>query len=293
MRFIQYFALAFAVALAGCSSNEETENPTADMGERMLYDRASSKLKASQYDAAIQLLQAIESNYPFGRYAEQAQLELIYAYYQNFEPDLATASADRFIRLHPQHANVDYAYYMKGLAAYTKSSSFAGRFFPTDSAKRDPGAARESFAHFSQLLARYPDSQYAADAEKRMINLRNILARYEINVASYYFERGAYLAAANRGRFVVENFQRTPAVGDGLATMVQAYKLLDMDDLAEDALATLRLNYPDHYALDSDGNFKYRQIDANNRSWLNQMTFGLADRPEPPGFDSRENAPRR
>ena len=288
MRFIQYIAFAAAVGLAGCSSNE-TEDPAADLGERKLYERSVSKLKASQYDAAIQLLQAIESNYPFGRYAEQAQLELIYAYYQNFEPDLATASADRFIRLHPQHSNVDYAYYMKGLAAYTKSQGVIGKFFPTDVTKRDPGAARESFAHFSALLARYPDSQYAADAEKRMINLRNVLARNEIHVASYYFQRGAYLAAANRGRFVVENFQKTPAVGDGLATMVQAYTLLNMPDLANDALATLRLNYPDHYALDSEGNFEYRQIDKNKRSWLNQATFGLADRPEPPGFDSRTN----
>jgi len=286
MRFIQYFTLAAVVAISGCSSNE-TEGPDVAQGERKLYEQASSKLKASQYDMAIQLLQAIEANYPFGRYAEQAQLELIYAYHNNYEPDLAASSADRFIRLHPQHPNVDYAFYMKGLSAYSKSTSSIGRFFPIDGTKRDPGAARESFAHFAQLLQRFPDSQYVPDAEKRMVHLRNVLARYEIHVANYYFTRGAYLAAANRGRYVVENFQRTPAVADGLATMVQAYTLLNMDQQANDALTSLRTNYPNHYALDAGGNFKYRQMDKNDRSWLNQLTFGLADRPEPPGFDSR------
>ena len=149
---------------------------------------------------------------------------------------------------------------------------------------RDPGAARQSFADFSQLLSRFPDSQYAADARKRMIYLRNLLARYEVHVASYYFKRKAYLAAANRGAFVVENFQRTPAVPDALATMVQAYRLLGLEDLASDAEEVLRANYPDYPAFDENGNFVIRTDTV--RSWLNTATFGLIDPPPPLGFDT-------
>src|SRR5690606_2141674 len=129
--------------------------------------------------------------FPFGTYAEQAQLELIYAYYMSNDPDAAIATANRFIRLHPQHRNADYAYYMMGLSAFTKDKGMFERVLPTDLTMRDPGAARESLANFAQLLNRYPDSPYAADAKKRMLYLRNLLARYEIHVANYYFKRGA------------------------------------------------------------------------------------------------------
>jgi outer membrane protein assembly factor BamD len=188
--------------------------------------------------------------------------------------------------LHPQHPNVDYAYYMKGLSSFVEGQGLFERYMPTDLTKRDPGAARQSFADFSQLVTRYPDSMYAADARKRMIYLRNLLARYEVHVANYYFLRGAYLAAANRGRYVVENFQRTPAVPDALAVMVQAYKLLGMDDLANDALITLRSNYPTYPALDANGELI---LNINQeRSWINKITLGLFDEPAPPGFDTRE-----
>ena len=148
----------------------------------------------------MRALQLLESRFPFGRYAEQAQLELIYAHYNNYEPAAAIEAADRFIRLHPQHPNVDYAFYMKGLAAYTQDQGLFDRWLPRDITKRDTGYAQEAFAEFAQLLARYPDSPYAPDARARMVHLRNLLARAEINVANYYFRRGAYVAALNRGR---------------------------------------------------------------------------------------------
>ncbi|NIB40237.1 outer membrane protein assembly factor BamD [Pseudomaricurvus alkylphenolicus] len=272
--------------LAACSSQEE-QGPSYTT-EKDFYEAAQRQLKSRQWELAIENLQALEANFPFGTYAEQAQLELIYAYYRNFEHEASSAAADRFIRLHPQHRNVDYAYYMKGLASFTEGSGMFERFLPTDLTQRDPGSARQSFAYFSQLLARYPKSQYAPDARKRMIYLRNLLARYEIHVANYYLKRGAYVAAANRGRYVVENFQQTPAVPDALAVMVQSYDLLEMKELGDNALKTLASNYPNHPALES-GEFDYQyRSRLGERSWVSYATFGLFDKKEPPGFDSRE-----
>ena len=238
---------------------------------------------------SIRALQTLESRYPFGRYAEQAQLELIYAHYGAYAPEAAIEAADRFIRLHPQHPNVDYAYYMKGLATATANEDFLTRMTPTDQTKRDTTFAKEAFAEFAQLVSRYPNSPYAPDAKARMVHLRNLLARHEIHVANYYFRRGAYLAAANRGRYVVENFQRTPAVADGLAVMAQGYLLLGMNDLAEDAIETLKLNYPDHPSLNRKGEFDtvYTE-DGLQRSLINKASFGLFDPPKPPQFDSRK-----
>src|SRR5690606_20492997 len=228
-------------------------------------------------------------NFPFGTYAEQAQLELIYAYFMSGQSDAAIASANRFIRLHPQHRNVDYAYYMMGLSAYDKDKGMFERILPTDLTMRDPGPARESLANFSQLLVRFPDSAYAADARKRMLYLRNLLARYEIHVANYYFKRGAYLAATNRGRYVLENYPQTPAIPDALAVMVQGYKLLGMPEAAEQTLAILRTNYRDHPVLDNKGQFNERySYGDGKRSWVSRVTFGLFDKTDPPGFDTRK-----
>ncbi len=281
--------LALLLLLGGCSwFNDEDEVPP-DEGERALYEAAQKNLRAANYDLAIKNLQLLEARYPFGPYAEQAQLELIYAYYRNYDHPEAVAAAERFIRLHPQHPSTDYAYYMKGLSAFTEGEGLLERFLPTDRTHRDPGPARESFADFAQLLARYPGSEYAADARARMVHLRNLLARYEINVANYYFKRRAYVAALNRGRYVVENFQETPAVPDGLAVMAQAYLILGMDDLAQNAIAALRSNYPQHPSIDDSGNFIAQRYSGDGQtSWLRIATFGFADRLEPPRFDSRE-----
>jgi len=271
--------LAFVTA---CSSNkpEVDEN----LSETELYQQAQEDLNSNSYNNAIAKLKALESRYPFGRYAEQAQLELIYAYYKNVEPEAAKAAAERFIRLHPQHANVDYAYYLKGLASFDQDRGLIARFIPLDLTKRDPGAARDSYNEFAQLTSRFPNSRYAPDAKARMIYLRNLLAAYEIHAGRYYLTRQAYVAAANRGRYVVENFQETPSVADGLALMVEAYQRLELDDLAATSLETLKLNYPDHPNL-VDGQFVPRVEEADNRSWLAKATLGLieSDAPLPPG----------
>ncbi len=287
MRLI--LATFFVLLLGACSSNEELELPPgANSSEFELYQEAQRYLKNKNYELAVQALQLLESRYPFGRFAEQAQLELVYAHYNNFEHEAAIEAADRFIRLHPQHPNVDYAYYMKGLSAYTVNEGLFDRFLPRDVTQRDVSYAREAFAEFAQLLARYPDSAYAADAQARMVHLRNLLARAEINVANYYFRRGAYLAATNRGRYVVENFPHTPAVADGLAVMIQGYRLLGLEDLAKDSLDVLVLNYPDHPSVDDNGNFiTDYNFDGPDRSIWNRMSFGLIDRPTAPQFDNR------
>lgn len=271
--------------LTGCSSDEEKPQ---DMNEKALYDAAQKNLKNDNFTLAVKNLQLLEARYPFGPYAEQAQLEIIYAHYRSYEPEAAVAAADRFIRLHPQHPNVDYAYYIKGLANYSDGEGFLDRFLPTDMTQRDPGAALQSFENFRQLLYRFPDSPYAADAKARMLYLRARLARHEINVANYYFKRGAYLAAANRGRYVVENFPQTPATADALAVMVQAYQLLELSDLANDALAVLKTNYPTHPSIDENGQFKTKfKTGKDERSFVNKISFGLFDPVQPPKFDNR------
>jgi outer membrane protein assembly factor BamD len=280
--------LIVLAGLVACSGNDELPDIAADSGEQQIYDEVQRYLRNQNYDLAVRSLQLLESRYPFGSYAEQAQLELIYGHYGAYEHEAAVEAADRFIRLHPQHPNVDYAYYMKGLSAYAGNENIFQRFVPTDQTKRDTNHAKEAFAEFSQLVSRFPDSPYAADAKARMVHLRNLLARHEVNVANYYFRRGAYLAAANRGRFVVENFQRTPAVPDGLAVMAQGYLLLGMDDLARDSIDVLAMNYPEHPSLDKNGEFSsVFTLEGLQRSWINRASFGLFDPPKPPQFNNR------
>ena len=284
--FNKLLALLLIATLAGCASEPERQ----ELSEREIYETAQGYLNSKNFSLAIQNLQLLESRYPFGPYAEQAQLEIIYAYYRGGDNEAAIAAADRFIRLHPQHEKVDYAYYMRGLSNYTEGEGLLERFIPTDMTQRDPGSAIQSFEDFRQLLQRFPDSTYADDARARMIYLRNRLARYEINVANYYFKRKAYLAAANRGRYVIENLPQTPAVPDALAVMVQAYLLLGMNDLAEQSLSVLRKNYPDHPNLDKNGNFISQVGVEQEGSLINKATFGLFDRYAPPRFDNRNKS---
>ncbi|MFL0795965.1 MAG: outer membrane protein assembly factor BamD [Cellvibrionaceae bacterium] len=285
-RFLFIALLSSLLSLTGCSSTDEKKEPRSYTAEEF-YKQGVKQLKYHDYEGAILNFQGLEAEFPFSRYAEQAQLELIYAYYKDFDYEAADSAADRFIRLHPHHSNVDYAYYMKGLAASRVGGDALGDLIPVDNSQRDPAGAREAFSYFAQLLELYPDSRYAADARKRMVHLRNLLARNEIHAANYYFKRGAWLAAANRGKYVVENFAKTPAVADGLAVIIQAYTLLGSETLAKDALATLKLNFPDYPYLDKNGNFVLQSTNEN-RTWLNRASFGLFGKSTLVGFDTRE-----
>ena len=271
---INLLLILAALLIGGCSKDDEEEDP--DATELSYYTSAQDSLRAGNYTGAIGKLQLLESRFPFGRFAQQAQLEIVYAYYKSSQPEEARAAADRFIRLHPTHPNVDYAYYLKGMIGFDQDKSLLASFISMDPSTRDPGAARESFNDFSQLIRQFPNSEYAPDAQRRMRYLRNLLAASEVNVARYYIKRGAYVAAANRGRYVFENLQEAAAMPDALAVMVEAYRLLGMDELADQALLVLSSNYPDHQSLDKDGNFRAgKSTGGGKRSWLRIISFGL------------------
>ncbi|MDF2182324.1 outer membrane protein assembly factor BamD [Neptuniibacter sp. CAU 1671] len=267
--------LLFSFALSACSWFKD-KLPEPDIPEQQLYEEALQAMDLNDWDLALEKLQLLEARYPFGRFSEQAQLELIYAYFNNYEPEAARAAADRFIRLHPNHDNIDYAYYLKGLTAFEQDRSWVASYLPVDESKRDPGAALESFESFNQLVTRYPDSQFSPDAQKRMVYLKNRLAAYEVHVARYYIKRGAYVAAVNRGRYVVENMQETPALADALGVQVEAYTLLGRQQLAADTLAVLQENFPD---------YQYTPAYKAEKSLLDAATFDLfssAEEPPPP-----------
>ncbi|WP_299179853.1 outer membrane protein assembly factor BamD [uncultured Neptuniibacter sp.] len=274
MRITKTLVIAlFCIMTAACSWFEDVEK-YPDVPEQQLFDEAMTAMDESNYDLAIEKLQLLEARYPFGRFSEQAQLELIYAYFNNYEPEAARASADRFIRLHPNHDNIDYAYYLKGLTAFEQDISWITQYLPIDETQRDPGAALDSFESFATLVNRYPESQYAPDAQKRMVYLKNRLAAYEVHVGRYYIQREAFMAAANRGRYVIENMQETPAVPDALAVMVEAYTHLGQQDLAADAQSVLQANYPD---------YQYTPIFKGEKTLFDAATFDLfSDNKEPP-----------
>lgn len=251
--------LAFGFALSGCGLLPEVADETAGWSAQRLYAEAKDNLNDGNYERAIKLYETLEARYPYGRYAQQAQLEVAYAYYKDQEPISAIAAADRFIKLHPNHPNVDYAYYLKGLANFTEDQSLFSRFSDQDMSERDPRAARESFAAFKELVTRFPDSKYAEDARARMKYLVNALAANEVHVAKYYLKREAYVAAANRAKSVVVNYPETPAIEEALAIMVVAYDKLGIQDLRDDARRVLALNFP---------NSRYAKgVDLSGKAW--------------------------
>ncbi len=236
--------MLFAAAMAGCGLLPEQIDETKDWSASRLYAAAKSDLRDGNYERAIKMFERLEARYPYGPYAQQAQLEVAYAYYKSNEPVSAIAAADRFIKLHPNHPHVDYAYYLKGLANFIEEQGLLAGLGSQDMSERDPKAARESFDAFKELVTRFPDSKYTPDALARMRYLVNALARHEVHVARYYYKRGAYVAAANRGKYVVENYPQAPALEEALYVMAMSYDRLDLTDLRDDALRVLRLNFP-------------------------------------------------
>ncbi|ALO46772.1 outer membrane protein assembly factor BamD [Pseudohongiella spirulinae] len=274
MRVLLAIVILFTSVSCSLFDSEERDEFASLSTEEQFYRTANQQLNASNFTAAVRTYQALESRFPFGQYAAQAQLELIYAHFRSGNLEGARAAADRFMRLHPDHPSIDYAYYLKGVASFSENTGFMSRFLPTDQSKRDISRARDAFNEFSILLSLYPDSDYAADARARMIYLRNNLATYEIHVANYYLERRAYIAALNRGKYVVENFQGSPVVAEALSIMIECYLRLGLDDLADTSLALLRDNYPDHPTLDSNGQFIVRNH-VTDPSLLYTVSFGL------------------
>ena len=251
--------------VSSCSSNEEM--PDERLVEKELYDQAQTRLKNGSFSTAILSLEALESRFPFGRYAEQAQAELIYAYYMNSQFEASQSAAERFINLHPRHSHTGYAFYMKGLAAFTDDSGLFSRYFQSDLAKREVVMAQTSFGELSEFITRYPDSKYVPHAKQRMIYLRNLLAEHEIYVADFYMKRGAYLAAIGRAKYVIENLPNTPQTPFALSILVEAYEILEYEELRKTSLEILNANYPN---FDFQGNESVKE-----RSWANILTLGL------------------
>ncbi|MDH5447061.1 MAG: outer membrane protein assembly factor BamD [Gammaproteobacteria bacterium] len=239
--------------LNGCASTGggDPDDPTYGLSAAEIYKEAKTNLLDGNYETAIQFYEKLESRYPYGNYATRAQMEIAYAYYKFDEPESAILASDRFIKLHPNHPNVDYLYYLRGLASFNIGESGVATSLGQDRTERDPKSFRRSFTYFSELVKKFPKSRYARDAVQRMTHVRNSLAKHEVHVAKFYFDKDAYVAAANRGKYVVENYQRTPAVADALAIMVKSYQKMEMSELAKDALRVLEVNHPDHPDLAS------------------------------------------
>ncbi|WP_131862328.1 outer membrane protein assembly factor BamD [Crenobacter luteus] len=236
-------ATLLALGLAACATTEPKDETRGWTVEK-LYSEARDELNSGNYTRAIKLYETLEARFPYGRYAQQAQMDLAYTHYKDGEPEQAIAAADRFIKLHPAHANLDYIYYLKGLVYYNDDSSVLAKWAGQDLSERDPKATREAFLAFRELVSRFPDSQYAPDARDKMLKLVNALGGHEMHVARYYMKRGAYLAAANRAQSVVKEYANTPFVEEALALMVSAYDKLGMKPLGDDARRVLALNYP-------------------------------------------------
>jgi outer membrane protein assembly factor BamD len=239
--------------LSGCGLLPEQIDETTNWSASRLYATAKEALGEGNYERSIQLFEKLEARYPYGPYAQQAQLEVAYAYYKDNEPISAIAACERFIKLHPNHPHVDYAYYLKGLANFIEDQSLFARFGDQDMSERDPKATQEAYEAFKELVDRFPNSKYAEDAAARMRYLVNALANHEVHVARYYYKRGAFVAAANRGKHVVEHYQRTPAVEEALGIMARAYEKLGMNDLRDDTLRVIKLNFPNSPWLTGEG----------------------------------------
>ena len=236
--------LVAALTLGGCGLLPEVKDETSGWSAQKLYAEAKDELNSGNYERAVKLFETLESRYPFGRYAQQAQLEVAYAYYKDNEPIPAIAACDRFIKLHPNHPNVDYAYYLKGLANFNDDLGYLGNLVDQDMSERDPKAARDAFLSFKELVTRFPDSKYAEDSTARMKYLVNALAGNEVHVAKYYLKRKAWVAAANRAKEVLKTYPEAPALEEALAIMVVAYDHLNLTELRDDAQRVLKLNFP-------------------------------------------------
>jgi outer membrane protein assembly factor BamD len=239
-----FLALLTCGLLGACGLLGDQTDETRGWSAAKLYTEARAELNDRNYEQAIKYYEKLEARYPYGRYAQQAQIETAYAYYKDEDVPSAVAAADRFIKLHPNHPSVDYVYYVKGLANFNEDLGIFGYISGQDLTERDPKAARAAFDAFKDLATRFPNSKYTPDAIHRMNYLVNTLAAHEVHVARYYMKRGAYVAAAGRAQFALKTYPQAPANEEGLLIMVKAYDALGMQDLRNDAERVMLKNFP-------------------------------------------------
>ena len=240
-----------AALLGGCASDPDDE--TVGWSAQRLHTEAKDAMGNKDWPRAVRYLEKLEARYPYGRFAQQAQLEIAYAHWKDGERASAIAAVDRFIKMYPNHANVDYAWYLKGLINFNDQYGMFSQITTPDMSDRDPKSTRESFAAFKEVVARFPDSRYAPDAAARMRYLVNALASHEVHVARYYMKRGAYLAAANRAQYAIQHYAQAPALEEAVFVLVLAYDRLGMNDLRDSADRVMRKNFPDSRYLKPGG----------------------------------------
>jgi outer membrane protein assembly factor BamD len=242
------FALVATLLMSGCAS-DGNKDETDGWSETKLYSEATEKLKDNDFAKCGTYFEKLEARFPFGPYSQQAQINAAYCYWKASEQAQALVAVDRFIKLHQGSPNLDYAFYLKGLITFNDDLGFLGKFTGQDLSERDPKAAREAFEAFKVVVDRFPNSKYAPDALDRMRYIVNSLAEADVIVARYYFQRGAYLAAANRAQLVLKDYDRAPAVEEALYILIKSYERLGMTDLSTDAVRVFNLNFPDSQML--------------------------------------------
>ena len=240
---LRLFTAGLVLLLAACGTLEQPDETVGWPPDR-LYSEARKDIEARNWGQAIKLLEKLEARYPFGRWAEQAQLQIAYAHYRNNERILAVAALDRFIKLHPNHPNLDYAFYMKGVVNFNEQEGLFAALGGQDLAERDLQAARDAFDAFRTLVSRFPQSRYVSDAESRMVYLIDSMAAGELAVARYYYRRGAYVAAANRAQGVVRQFPTARSTEQALVMLADSYDRLGLPELRDDTRRVLQKSFP-------------------------------------------------
>lgn len=250
MKNVKYLILMFLVILvAGCATPPTGSAVFKGRAPEEIFQKGEKCLAKKHYKDAVSAFEAFDALYPFDSRAEQAQLDLIFAYYKAKDFDSAVATADRYIQLYPMSSKIDYVYYIRGVVNMEHNLNWVYNAFPCDPAKRDLTSLQCAFTDFQKLIQQYPCSVYSADAQKRMIYIRNSFARRELQVAEFYFKRHAYVAAANRASYIVEHLPGTSQVPTALIIMVKSYRALGDNELANEALEVLKLNYPNQSKL--------------------------------------------
>ena len=247
-------ALAAALVLGACGTDDKSRyDETAGWSAQKIYTEAREEMRSGSWEKAIKLLEALEAKYPFGRYAQQAQIDTAYSHWKSNNSGAALAACDRFIKLYPNHSHIDYVLYLKGLVNFNEDLGILGKVSRQDPTERDNRAARDSFDTFKTLVARFPDSKYSEDARLRLRYLLQALASYEIHVARYYMRRGAFIAAANRAQYVITTYPNSPVYEEALFIMVRAYDTMGMNDLRDDAKRVLDKNFPNSVIVKNNG----------------------------------------
>lgn len=265
-------ALIVIITLSACAGLQE--DPTRNWSASQLYDEAKSALNGRDYAQAVEYYELLEARFPFGRYAQQAQLEIPYAYYKAGESEAALAAVDRFVQLNPRHPHLDYAQYLRGLINFSPDQGLLTRIFPMDPSEMDPKPMEQAFQDFGRLIREFPDSRYAEDSRQRMIFIRNALAANELRVALFYIDRQAWVAAAERARQVVERHQGADVMPQALAILYRSYRELGLDDYADNTLAVLDLNFPEQAAAARAGRpVTLSRETGGLRSWMERLPF--------------------